>query len=230
MNGHVNMGLVTEVSKIVSRSDVVLCSDALRISLLWYALTRSPRLDSFIFTWVVARQNLTAYSDLEFEFEFYVTTDGHPASLSWYETPIWGLRLDLYYSYDNYVFFSCGAPSLTRGRVWHLYMLLALASAIFFWSEPLGSRDHILLSHIWDFPFRRFLRLAEWPWKLKIIYIHTYILVYTWICCNLIRWSWFYGIFMSLLHNNYHLLYYNIITVLNATIIQLESFKTFLKL
>jgi hypothetical protein len=29
------------------------------------------------------------------------------------------------------VFFSCGAPSLTRGRVWLLYMLLALASAIF---------------------------------------------------------------------------------------------------
>jgi hypothetical protein len=31
--------------------------------------------------------------------------------------------------------FSCGAPSLTRGRVWLLYMLLALASAIFLWSS-----------------------------------------------------------------------------------------------
>jgi hypothetical protein len=94
-------------------------------------------------------------------FEFYVKTDGQPASLSWYKALIWGLRPDLYYSYDNYdVFFSCGAPSLTRGRVWLLYMLLALASAIFLWSAPLGSLDHILLSHNWDFPFRRLLRLA----------------------------------------------------------------------
>jgi hypothetical protein len=36
---------------------------------------------------------------------------------------------------DHYGFFSCGTPSLTRGRVWLLYMLLALASAIFLWSE-----------------------------------------------------------------------------------------------
>jgi hypothetical protein len=49
------------------------------------------------------------------------------------------------------VFISFGAPSLTRGRVCLLYMLLDLASAIFLWSEPLWSRDHILLSHIRDF-------------------------------------------------------------------------------
>jgi hypothetical protein len=102
------------------------------------------------------------------EFEFYVTTDGKPASLSWYKAPIWGLRPDLYYSYDNYGFFSCGAPSLTRGRVWLLYMLLALASAIFLWSESLGTRDHILLSQIWDFPFRRLLRLAGSRWRYSI--------------------------------------------------------------
>jgi hypothetical protein len=58
-----------------------------------------------------------------------------------------------------------GAPSLTRGRVWLLYMLLVLASAIFLWSEPLGSHDHILLSQIWDFPFRRLLRLAGSRWR-----------------------------------------------------------------
>jgi hypothetical protein len=29
-----------------------------------------------------------------------------------------------------------------------LYMLLALASAVFLWSESLGTRDHILLSQI----------------------------------------------------------------------------------
>jgi hypothetical protein len=41
-----------------------------------------------------------------------------------------------------------GAPSLTRGRVCLLYMLLAFASAIFLWPESLGTRDHILLSQI----------------------------------------------------------------------------------
>jgi hypothetical protein len=40
----------------------------------------------------------------------------------------------------------CGAPSLTRGRVCLLYMLLALA--VFLGSESLGTRDHILLSQI----------------------------------------------------------------------------------
>jgi hypothetical protein len=39
-----------------------------------------------------------------------------------------------------------------RGRVYLLYMLLALASVVFLGSESLGTRDHILLSQIWDFP------------------------------------------------------------------------------
>jgi hypothetical protein len=62
----------------------------------------------------------------------------------------------------------CGAP-LTRGRVCLLYMLLALASAVL-----LESRDHILLSQIWDFPFCRLLRLtgsglrySTWVWVWK---------------------------------------------------------------
>jgi hypothetical protein len=37
-------------------------------------------------------------------------------------------------------------PSLTRGLVCLLYMLLALASTVFLGAESLGSRDHILLS------------------------------------------------------------------------------------
>jgi hypothetical protein len=54
----------------------------------------------------------------------------------------------------------CGAPSLTRGRVCLLYMLLDPSSAVF-----LGTRDHILLSQIWDFPFCRLLRLAGSRWR-----------------------------------------------------------------
>jgi hypothetical protein len=59
----------------------------------------------------------------------------------------------------------CGALSLTRGRVCRLQLLLALASAVILGSESHGSRDHILLSQIRDFPFRRLLRLAGQRWR-----------------------------------------------------------------
>jgi hypothetical protein len=59
------------------------------------------------------------------------------------------------------------APSLTRGRVCLLYMLLVLASANFLGSESLGTHDYILLSQIWGFPFRRLLRLARSWWKIR---------------------------------------------------------------
>jgi hypothetical protein len=50
--------------------------------------------------------------------------------------------------FDSYGLVFVGAPSLTRGRVCLLYMLLALARVVFLWSESLGTRDHILLSQI----------------------------------------------------------------------------------
>jgi hypothetical protein len=69
-------------------------------------------------------------------------------------SPIWGLWPDVYYSLTVMALFS-GAPSLTRGRVCLLYLLLAFANVVFLGSESLGARDHILLSQISDFPFRR---------------------------------------------------------------------------
>jgi hypothetical protein len=50
--------------------------------------------------------------------------------------------------FDSYGLVFCGAPSLTRGRVCLLYMLLALASALFLRPESFGSCDRILLSQI----------------------------------------------------------------------------------
>jgi hypothetical protein len=44
-------------------------------------------------------------------------------------------------------------------------VLLALASVVFLGSESLWTRNHILLSQILDFPFRRLLRLAGSRWK-----------------------------------------------------------------
>jgi hypothetical protein len=80
----------------------------------------------------------------------------------------WSIHLGLMTRYllffDNYDCFY-GAPSLTRGRVCLLYMLLAVASAVLLGSEALWSHDHILLSQFWDFPFRRLLRLAGSRWR-----------------------------------------------------------------
>jgi hypothetical protein len=59
----------------------------------------------------------------------------------------------------------CGALSLTRGRVCGLQLLLALASAVILGSESRGTRHHILLSQIRDFPFRLLLRLAGLRWR-----------------------------------------------------------------
>jgi hypothetical protein len=79
--------------------------------------------------------------------KIYVTTDGQSASLSWNKAPIWGLRPDIYDCLTITVLFY-GAPSLMRGRICLLYMLLALASAVRLEFQALWSRDHILLPQI----------------------------------------------------------------------------------
>jgi hypothetical protein len=58
-----------------------------------------------------------------------------------------------------------GALSQTRGRICRLQLLLAFASAVIFWFESRGTRDHILLSQIRDFPFRRLLQFAGLRWR-----------------------------------------------------------------
>jgi hypothetical protein len=62
-----------------------------------------------------------------------------------------------------------GAFSLTRGRVYRLQLLLALSSAVILGSESRGSHDHVLLSQIRDFPFRRILRLAGLRWTYSTL-------------------------------------------------------------
>jgi hypothetical protein len=61
-----------------------------------------------------------------------------------------------------------GALSLTRGRVCRLQLLLALASGVIFGHESRGTRDHILLPQIQNFPFCRLLRLAGLRWRYSI--------------------------------------------------------------
>jgi hypothetical protein len=82
-------------------------------------------------------------------------------SLSWNKAPIRGLRSHFYYCHCGFV--DVGR-CLTRGRVCRLQLLLALASSVILESESRGTRDHISLSQIRDFPFRR-LRLARLRWR-----------------------------------------------------------------
>jgi membrane-associated phospholipid phosphatase len=95
-----------------------------------------------------------------------VTTDGQSVSLSWNKAPIWGLRPDFFTVRQSRVcLYGALSLSLTRGRVCRLLLLLALASAVILGSESRGTCDHILLSQIRDFPFRRLLRLAGLRWR-----------------------------------------------------------------
>jgi hypothetical protein len=89
----------------------------------------------------------------------HITTDVNSISKSWCLAPS-GAHDQIFITLWQLLSCFCGAPSLTRGRVCLFYMLLALTNVIFLGSESLGTRDYILLSQIWDFPFRRLLRLA----------------------------------------------------------------------
>jgi hypothetical protein len=67
--------------------------------------------------------------------------------------------------------------SLMRGWVCHLQLLLAVASAFILGSEFCGTRDHILLSQIRDFPFCRLLQLAGLRWSFLTALPSLYILI-----------------------------------------------------
>jgi hypothetical protein len=67
-----------------------------------------------------------------------------------------------------------GAPSLTRGWVCRLQLLLVLARAVIFGSEFHNTRGHILLSQIRDFSFRRLLRHAGSRWRYSTPPPHGY--------------------------------------------------------
>jgi hypothetical protein len=73
-------------------------------------------------------------------------------------------------SYSPYVKFS-----LTRGWVCRLQLLLALTRTAILRSESRGTRDHILLSQIPDFPFNRLLRLAGLRWRYSTPPPHGYL-------------------------------------------------------
>jgi hypothetical protein len=87
----------------------------------------------------------------------YITTDSQSASPSWGVRRPSGTRdqffflLEIFFRQLRVCYFV--TPSLTRGRVCNLLLLLVLASAAPIGSESWGTRDHILLP--------QFLRLPQ---------------------------------------------------------------------
>jgi hypothetical protein len=77
--------------------------DLLDVSITITMNYNSPHMELLLNDVCLANPSLVFYCSLrlialsESESESYVTTDGHPASLSWNKAPIWGLRPDLYY-------------------------------------------------------------------------------------------------------------------------------------
>jgi hypothetical protein len=88
----------------------------------------------------------------------YIMTDGQSPSLSWNRAPIWDPR-PIFPLLSLIIFGQlricwCGAPSLSRSRVYIFQLLLGIARAAFLRSESHGTHDeHILLS--------LFLRLSQ---------------------------------------------------------------------
>jgi hypothetical protein len=101
---------------------------------------------------------------IETQSQSHIVTDGRSICKSWCRAPS-GAHDQIFITPRQLRSWFCGALSLTRGRVCLLYILLALASIVFLGSESLGTLDHILLSQIWDFSFRRLVRLAGSRWR-----------------------------------------------------------------
>jgi hypothetical protein len=76
----------------------------------------------------------------------HIATDGQSVSLG--VEPLLRMMTRYLLLFDSYGLALCRVTSLTRERVCLLYMLLALASAVFLGSESRGTRYHILLSQI----------------------------------------------------------------------------------
>jgi hypothetical protein len=124
------------------------------IELLFYCYSRTDYSTALLITKLISKQVKVTLR----------LTVSQSVSKSWCQNPS-GAHDQIFITVWQLRSCSCVAPSLTRWRVCLFYVLLALASAIFLGSESLGTWDHILLSQIWDFRFRRLLRLAGSRWR-----------------------------------------------------------------
>jgi hypothetical protein len=110
---------------------------------------------------------LPTASSCQSQSQSYFTTGGlPPISSSWRRAP-WDSRPDFCSQLNTFGQSLYIISSLTRGRTCCLKWMLALASAVILGFESRGTRDHILLSQILDFPFYRLLLLAGLRWRYR---------------------------------------------------------------
>jgi hypothetical protein len=104
----------------------------------WLSKTRSiPYWTTSVFSSTVTNDERRITYELSWV-EFYVTTDGQPASLSWNKAPIWGLRPDLHYLCDSYGLVLVGRPLWWEdGSVFYI-CCWPLPAQSFFGPSPLG--------------------------------------------------------------------------------------------
>jgi hypothetical protein len=110
-------------------------------------------------------------TESEFESESYVTTVWSRPVFLGLKHPS-GVYDQIFIKVRQFRGCCRGALSLTRGWVCHLQWLLGLVSAVILLSESCGTRDHILLSQIRDFPFRRLLLLVGIRWRYSTLPPH----------------------------------------------------------
>jgi hypothetical protein len=115
------------------------------------------------------------------ESEYYITTDGQPASLSWSKAPIWGLRPDIYYLCDSYGLVLVGCP-LWREVAVFCMCFWPLPAQSFSGPSPLGLEIRFYSLRFSDFPFRRLIRLAGSRWRYSTPPLHGSLLsVWVWV-------------------------------------------------
>jgi hypothetical protein len=95
----------------------------------------------------------------------HIPTDDQSVSKSWCRAPSEAHDQIFITLLTVTVLFFVGHPHWREvGSVFYM-CCWPLPAQVFLGSESLGIRDHILLSQIWDFPFRRLLRLAGSRWR-----------------------------------------------------------------
>jgi hypothetical protein len=135
-------------------------------SLQLQSIIRAHTLNSFLTTsvWLISIRNLSlleSASESELHYDLGFTANQFVLAPS----PLRLTARIVFSQLNTCVHSPYITSSLMRGRVCHLQLLLVLASAFILGSESLGIRDHILLSQIRDFPFRRLRRRAGLWWR-----------------------------------------------------------------
>jgi hypothetical protein len=116
-----------------------------------------------LFPWLPRTRSILVLGlRLTSESESYIMTDGQSASLFGNIASIWGLRPDLYYCQTVAGLLMLGALSDERTGLPFTVAAGPRQRSHFRVRVPW---DHILLSQIRDFPFRRLLRLAGLLWR-----------------------------------------------------------------